>query len=133
MRTRTLANLTPLMNPIDALHVKKEYYTTTSSHVFPEDMPLVSYTSHGALTPPRQSRLVSRILKADAVVKYYLGCEVEPQVAVALKAVLDQEGDLVGEAQLDRFGHAACLAEVDQILQREGKGHGLGQINLDVV
>jgi hypothetical protein len=63
----------------------------------------------------------------------YLGCKIESQVAVALEPVLNEERDLVGEAQLDLVGHATCLAEVDEVLEREGKGHGLGQIDLDVV
>lgn len=67
------------------------------------------------------------------IVRCYLGCKIEPQVAVALEAVLDEERHLVREAQLDLIGHAACLAEVDKVFQRECEGHGLGQIDLNVV
>jgi hypothetical protein len=62
----------------------------------------------------------------------YLGREVEPQVAVVLQAILDQKRDLVREAQFDLAGQTTRFAEVDQVLQREGEGYGLGQVNLDV-
>jgi hypothetical protein len=62
----------------------------------------------------------------------YLGRKVESQVAVVLQAILDQKRDLIGEAQFDLAGQTTRLAEVDQVLQREGEGYGLGQVNLDV-
>ena len=67
------------------------------------------------------------------IVGCYLGCQIEPQVAIALETVLDEKRHLVGETQLDLIGHAACLAEVDKVLQRECERYGLGQIDLNVV
>lgn len=51
----------------------------------------------------------------------YLGCEVKPQVAVVLQTVLDEEGHLVGQAQLDLRRQTAGFAEVDEVLEREGE------------
>jgi hypothetical protein len=63
----------------------------------------------------------------------YLGGQVKSQVAVVLQTVLHQEGNLVGEAQLDLVGQTAGLAEVDQVLERESERDGLGEVNLNVV
>lgn len=63
----------------------------------------------------------------------YLGGEVESQVAVVLHAVLDEQGHFAGQTQLDRVGQPARLAEVGQILQREGQRDRFGQIDLDVL
>lgn len=63
----------------------------------------------------------------------HLRGQVEAQVAVALDHVLNQQGDLVGQADLDRLRQGRGLAEVDQVLEGEGQGHGLAQLNLDVL
>jgi hypothetical protein len=63
----------------------------------------------------------------------YLRSEVEPQIAVVLYAILDKQGHLAGQAELDGVGQAACLAEVLEILQGEGERYGLGQVDRNVV
>jgi hypothetical protein len=63
----------------------------------------------------------------------YLGREVEPQVAVVRQTVLDEQGNFAGQAQLDGVGQTAGLAEVCEVLQGEGKGDGLGEVDLDGV
>lgn len=62
-----------------------------------------------------------------------LWCQVESQIASASQTVLDQEGHLVRQADLDSVGQGLGFAEVDEILEREGQGNGLGELNLDVV
>lgn len=63
----------------------------------------------------------------------YLGCEVEPQIAVLLEGVLDKEWNLVGEAKLDCSRQAARLAEVDEIFERKSKRDGFGKIDCNIV
>jgi hypothetical protein len=55
----------------------------------------------------------------------YLGCEVESEVAVVCQRVLDHERHIGRKAQLDSARKAASLAEVDEVLEREGERHGL--------
>lgn len=62
----------------------------------------------------------------------HLGREVEAQVAATRQVVLDQQGHLAGQADLDLVGQSGSLAEVDQVLERECQGNGLRQLNLDV-
>lgn len=63
----------------------------------------------------------------------YLGREIEPQVAVVCKAVLDEERNLAGQAQLDGVGQTAGLAKVCEVLQGEGEGDRLSKVDLDGV
>lgn len=63
----------------------------------------------------------------------YLGGEVESQIAVVLHAILDKQGHLAGQAELDGVGQAASLAEVLEVLQGEGERHGFGQVNRNVL
>jgi hypothetical protein len=69
----------------------------------------------------------------DGVGEAYLGREVEPQIAVVLQAILDKQGNLARKAQLDGVGQTASLAEVDQVLEGEGEGDGLSEVNLNVL
>lgn len=62
-----------------------------------------------------------------------LGRKVEPQVAVLRQGVLNKQGHLAGQAELDAVGQAAGLAEVDEVLQREGEGDGLAEVDGDVL
>lgn len=62
----------------------------------------------------------------------YLGREVEPQVAVVFESILDKQGHLAGQAKLDRVGQPASLAEVCEVLEREGEGNRLGHVNRDL-
>jgi hypothetical protein len=64
--------------------------------------------------------------------KTNLWCEVESQVAATGEGVLNQERHLAGEADLDLVRQGSGLAEVDQVLEREGQRNGLGQLNVDV-
>lgn len=64
--------------------------------------------------------------------KTYLRCKVEPQPARALYSVLDQQRNLVGQANLDLWWQCGSLAEVDQVLEGEGQGHGLAELDLNV-
>jgi hypothetical protein len=63
----------------------------------------------------------------------YLRREVEPQIAVVLHTVLDKQWHLAGQTEFDGVRQSTRLAEVREILQRKGEGHGLGQVNLDVL
>ena len=63
----------------------------------------------------------------------YLRGQVEPEIAVVGKAVLDEQGDLVAEAELHLTAEAGGFAEVDEVLEREGQGDGLGKADLDVL
>lgn len=62
----------------------------------------------------------------------YLGGEVESEVAVVCQRVLDHEGHIGREAQLDSARKTTSLAEVDEVLEREGERHGLRQLDVDV-
>lgn len=63
----------------------------------------------------------------------YLWREIEPQVAAAGDVVLHQQRNLVGKADLDGVGEGRGLAEVDEVLEGEGQGDGLGELNVDVL
>lgn len=63
----------------------------------------------------------------------YLGGQVEPEIAVVGQAVLDKERHFVAEAELHLTTEASGFAEVDKVLQREGKSNGLSQADLDVL
>ena len=63
----------------------------------------------------------------------YLGCKIETQVAVLRQLVLDKKRYLVREGQFDTFAQSARLAEVDQILKREGQRNRLGKMYLHVL
>ena len=67
------------------------------------------------------------------ILNAYLGGQVEPEIAVVGKTVLDQQRDLVAEAELDLTAEAGSLAEVDEVLERESKSNGLGEADLDVL
>lgn len=62
----------------------------------------------------------------------YLGGEVEPQVT-ASKTVLNKQRHLLGQVQLYRAGQVGGLAEVDEVLEREGQGDGFGERDRDVL
>jgi hypothetical protein len=61
-----------------------------------------------------------------------LRSQVESKVTAASESVLDQQRDLVGEAELDRLGEAGGFAEVDEIFQREGQGDRFGEFDFDI-
>lgn len=66
----------------------------------------------------------------------YLGREVESQVAAVLvvaQQVLYQQGHLAGERDSNPVGKRLGLAEVDQVLEGEGKSDGLGQLDVDIL
>jgi len=61
----------------------------------------------------------------------YLGREIEPQITAASQCVLNQEGHFVRQAKLNTVGERRCLAEVDKVLEGEGKGDGLAELDLN--
>jgi hypothetical protein len=63
----------------------------------------------------------------------YLGGQVEPEIAVVGQTVLDEQRHLVAEAKLDLTTEARSFAEVDKVLERESKGHGLSQADFNVL
>jgi hypothetical protein len=63
----------------------------------------------------------------------YLRGQVEPEIAVVGQAVLDEQGNLVAEAELHLATETGSFAEVDEVLEREGQGDGLGKTDLDVL
>jgi hypothetical protein len=62
----------------------------------------------------------------------YLGGEVEAQVTTA-KRILNQERNLLGQVQPYGAGQVGGLAEVDEVLEGEGQGDGLGEVNGNVL
>ena len=64
---------------------------------------------------------------------YYLGSKIEPEVAVVRQSVLDEKRHLVAQAELDLRTESTSLAEVDQVLEGEGKGDRLAEIDFDVL
>lgn len=77
--------------------------------------------------------LLVDVMRSRVVYNAYLGGEVEPEVGVVGKAVLNKQRHLVAEAKLDLTTEAGGLAEVDKVLEGEGKGDGLGKADLDVL
>ena len=63
----------------------------------------------------------------------YLRGQVEPEIAVVGQAVLNEQGNLVAEAELHLAAETGGFAEVDEVLEREGQGDGLGKTDLDVL
>ena len=63
----------------------------------------------------------------------YLGSEVEPKVALFLQTVFDKKRNLAREAELDLVGQTTGLAEVGQVLEREGKGDRFGHVNCNLL
>lgn len=76
--------------------------------------------------------LVDYTKASDGWVETYLGGEVEAEVTASREVVLNQQRNLVGEADLDLGGESGGLAEVDEVLEGEGQGDGLGELNVDV-
>lgn len=64
--------------------------------------------------------------------KTYLRSKEEAQMT-ASQSVLDQEGNLLGKAELHLAGQVGGLGEVDKIFEREGKGNRLGERDGDVL
>jgi hypothetical protein len=62
----------------------------------------------------------------------YLGGEVEAQVTAA-KRILNQQRHLLGQVQFYRRGQVGGLAEVDKVLEGEGQGNGLREVNGNVL
>jgi hypothetical protein len=54
-------------------------------------------------------------------------------VAVAREVELDQQRHLVGQANLDLGRQRGRLAEVGQVLEREGQRDGLAELDLDAL
>jgi hypothetical protein len=77
--------------------------------------------------------LVRKCSMVGDVTIAYLGGEVEPQIAVVLYTVLDEQGNFAGQAKLHRVGQTTGLAEVCEVLQGEGERHRLGQVDLNVL
>jgi hypothetical protein len=55
----------------------------------------------------------------------YLWCEVESEVAVIRQLVLDKQRHLVAQAESHTVTETSSLAEVDEVLEREGKSDRL--------
>lgn len=49
------------------------------------------------------------------------------------QAVLNQQGNLLGQVQLDRAGQVGGLAEVDKVLEGEGQSDRFGKSDLDIL
>jgi len=61
------------------------------------------------------------------------GCEVEAQVAVVGQSILNEQRYLVRQAKSYPARQTARLAEVDKILEGEGQGDRLCQLDLDIL
>lgn len=61
-----------------------------------------------------------------------LRSQVEPQVTASGQVILNQEGYLIGQAELDSFGKSRSLAEVDEVFKGEGQRDGFGELDFDV-
>jgi hypothetical protein len=62
----------------------------------------------------------------------YLRSQVESEVTASSQSILYQQGNFVGEAELDRLGKPSRLAEVDEVFQGEGQGDGFSKFDFDV-
>lgn len=51
----------------------------------------------------------------------------------AAKRILNQERHFLGQVQPYRAGQVGGLAEVDEVLEGEGQGNGLGEVNGNVL
>lgn len=49
------------------------------------------------------------------------------------QAVLNEQGHLLGQVQLDGGGQVGGLAEVDKVLEGEGQSDGFGQGDFDIL
>ena len=63
----------------------------------------------------------------------YLWRQIEAQEAVVGQSVLDEQRDLVAQAQSHLRAQAAGLAEVDQVLEREGERDRFAEVYLDIL
>ena len=63
----------------------------------------------------------------------YLGSKEEPEVTATIQTVLDEKGNFLREAETDVARQGLGLAEVEEILDRESQGDGLGQVDGHVV
>jgi hypothetical protein len=66
------------------------------------------------------------------IYRTYLWSEEESQVTTA-QGILDPQGHLLGEAQVDLVRQAGSFAEVDEVFEREGKSHGFRQLYRDIL
>lgn len=77
------------------------------------------------------------LLSTDNVVESrwvtYLGSKEESQVAASIQGILDQKGNLLREAETDVAGQGLGLAEVDEVLDGEGKSNRLREGDRHVV
>ena len=85
-------------------------------------------------TPRHQSIFKLAVLSCSCdsmAVCTYLWRKIEAKMALFFHLVLNQKWHFVGQADLDLACQGRGLAEVDQILKREGKGHGLAKLDND--
>jgi len=62
----------------------------------------------------------------------YLGGQVESEVTASSQSILNQQRNLIGQAELNRLGKAGSLAEIYKVLEGEGQGDGFGEFDFDV-
>lgn len=78
-------------------------------------------------------QIVSKCFSLDLMNRLYLWSKIEPQIAVVGQSVLHKKWNFVAKAESDLGTEAASLAEVDQVLEREGECDGFREVDLDVL
>ena len=61
-----------------------------------------------------------------------LRSQIESKVAASGQSVLNQQRDLIGKAELNRFGESSGFAEIDEVFEGECQGDGFGELDFDV-
>jgi hypothetical protein len=64
--------------------------------------------------------------------KTYLWGQVESEITASSELILNQQRNLIGEAELDRLGQTSSFAEVDKVFQGECERDGFGEFDIDV-
>jgi hypothetical protein len=62
----------------------------------------------------------------------HLWCQIESQVTATGQTVFNQKGNLIRQAKLNGAGKSTGLAEVDEVLEGEGKRDRFGELDIDV-
>jgi hypothetical protein len=68
----------------------------------------------------------------DCLRRTCLRGEIESEVAASSQSVFNQQRDLIGKAELDRFGQSCSLTKVDKVLEGECQGDRFREFDFDI-